>query len=413
MTGAPREGMDSPPTRTAVERAARQMRANIDDLIEQITERVWRAVPSYGDILIERTGLEHHVRPNIVDALDFMSSGKELGHLDRIRLNQLGRSRALQGVPLAAMIQSFRIGERVLIDAFCRFCIQSSFNSAEQRSGILAISAIMDKLELATIEAYSEMQRQLQQEHHSTLAALVNRLVDGTGGDRMEIDTQAWLVGADPAVAYRCVALRVAPTMSDASAVLAHLRRHLVTRLIEARIPTPVAGEWDNALVLLVPASERDALTVVTHGISPRQYRHPVTAGAGDQYPSLFDARASCREAISALDVGMRQRREHQVVRYADVVIDVMLLRDRDASRRLVETYLRALDQYPPLVETLRVYLDMSLSAQATAEALVVHVNTIAYRLRRIRELTGYDAHRVSDALHFSLALRALDLLSG
>jgi DNA-binding PucR family transcriptional regulator len=45
------------------------------------------------------------------------------------------------------------------------------------------------------------------------------------------------------------------------------------------------------------------------------------------------------------------------------------------------------------LVETLRAFLRHGFSAAATAEALIVHPNTISYRLRRIEELLGIDCH--------------------
>jgi hypothetical protein len=399
---------------TAVQLAGQHMLTELEQLVSTITDQVWKLVP-YNDILIERSGLEAQVRPNILDALNFMITGRDIDDADRHRLEALGQSRALQGVPLAAMIQSFRVGERHLIDAFCVFCIRAAFNSAEQRSGIQAISAIMDKLELVTIEAYRETQEQLQYDHNTRVAVLVTSLVDGSAGDRVSIDAQARLVGANPSIPYRCVALSVMWPDKDAqdpSPELSRLRRHIVTRLIEARIPGPISGTRDDALILLVPATERDALGALRRAIGPRQYRFDVVGGSGDVYDSLFEARASCQEALAALDVGMRQQRRHDLVMYGDVVLDVMLLGNRDASRRLIASYLGALDEHAMLTETIREYIGLGLSAQATADRLVVHVNTIAYRLRRVRELTGHDVRNPNDAVGFSLALRARDLLA-
>jgi DNA-binding PucR family transcriptional regulator len=45
------------------------------------------------------------------------------------------------------------------------------------------------------------------------------------------------------------------------------------------------------------------------------------------------------------------------------------------------------------LVETIRAFLRCGFSAAATAEALIVHPNTISYRIRRIEELLGIDCH--------------------
>jgi hypothetical protein len=100
------------------------------------------------------------------------------------------------------MVQSFRTAERVLIDAFCIFCIRSSFNSAEQRSRILAIGAVLDKVEMATLDAYLETQRQLQQDHNNSTAVLVTRLPTGSRSTRRP----AWWAPTRhcPTGAWRC-----------------------------------------------------------------------------------------------------------------------------------------------------------------------------------------------------------------
>jgi sugar diacid utilization regulator len=399
---------------TALELAGMHLLTALDPLVDEITTRVWQSVPAYNDILTDRAALEEQVRPNIQHTLEFMSSGRDIDDDDRKRLNVLGRTRALQGIPLSGMIQSWRVAERVLIDAFCVFCIRAGFNSAEQRNGIRAISAILDKAEVTTAEAYVETYRHLQKDHTDSVAVLVTRLVDGSAGDRVEIDAQARLIGANPSVPYRCIALTAVSdnTDEDQTARLSRLRRHLLTRLIEARNPMPIVGVRDNALILLIPAGERDALAVIRRALDPLPYRFEVVAGVGDLYESLSEARMSCHQALMALEVGLRRRRGNEVVMYGDVVVDVMLLTNPEAAHKLISSHLRALESHPQLIETISEYLNLSMSAQATATRLVVHVNTIAYRLRRVRELTGHDVRNPTDAIGFSLALRAQGLLA-
>ncbi|MCW2639272.1 MAG: hypothetical protein JWP76_1578 [Dactylosporangium sp.] len=400
---------------TALQLAGTQLLTVLDVLVEQITDRVWQTVAGYNDILPHRAALAEQVRPNIQHTLEFMSSGRDIDDDDRERLDELGRTRALQGVPLSGMIQSWRVAERVLIDAFCLVCIQAGLNSAEQRNGIRAISTILDRAEQATAEAYLEIYRQLQKDHTDSVGVLVARLVDGSAGDRVEIDAQARRVGANPSVPYRCIAVTVLarPGADDSSADLARLRRHLIARLVEARGPSPIVGVRDNALILLLPAAERDSLAVIRRALDPTQHRVDVVAGVGDVYESLSEARASCHEALMALEVGLRQGRGHDVLMYGDVVVEVMLLTNPVAAHKLVKSYLGALEQHPQLVETIKEYINLSMSAQATGHRLVVHVNTINYRLRRVRELTGHDVRNPTDALGFSLALRAQSLIAG
>jgi DNA-binding PucR family transcriptional regulator len=88
-----------------------------------------------------------------------------------------------------------------------------------------------------------------------------------------------------------------------------------------------------------------------------------------------------------------------------------MLLANRDISTRLIQNYLTVLDEHPLLLDTIRTYMRLGQSVQATADQLVVHVNTIAYRLRRVRDLTGHDIREQEAGLNFALALRARELL--
>ncbi len=58
------------------------------------------------------------------------------------------------------------------------------------------------------------------------------------------------------------------------------------------------------------------------------------------------------------------------------------------------------------LVGTLAAYLDHDCNMNATAAALYAHRHTIAYRLERIRELTGLDTARHEDRERLSLGVK-------
>lgn len=65
------------------------------------------------------------------------------------------------------------------------------------------------------------------------------------------------------------------------------------------------------------------------------------------------------------------------------------------------------------LTNTLRVWLSHGCSAARTAEALVVHVNTVAYRLRRAAEILGCDLSAVDTRLDLHLAFLVRDVTGG
>jgi len=65
-----------------------------------------------------------------------------------------------------------------------------------------------------------------------------------------------------------------------------------------------------------------------------------------------------------------------------------------------------ALSDDDTLTATLRAYADCDMNVARTAERLVVHPNTVHYRLRRIAEATGRDPRRFGDLLDLLLATR-------
>ncbi|MEU9393631.1 helix-turn-helix domain-containing protein [Streptomyces sp. NPDC048324] len=62
---------------------------------------------------------------------------------------------------------------------------------------------------------------------------------------------------------------------------------------------------------------------------------------------------------------------------------------------------------------TLRAHLAHRLDRQATAQALMVHTNTISQRLRRIQTLTGMDLRDAAAAVEARSALMVLDVVHG
>lgn len=72
-----------------------------------------------------------------------------------------------------------------------------------------------------------------------------------------------------------------------------------------------------------------------------------------------------------------------------DVVVECALFRAPDLTRRLAAMVEPLELNGPDLLTTLRAFLGSDLDRRRAARALQIHTNTLDYRLRRIRELTG------------------------
>jgi DNA-binding PucR family transcriptional regulator len=91
----------------------------------------------------------------------------------------------------------------------------------------------------------------------------------------------------------------------------------------------------------------------------------------------------------------------------ADLLFEYAITRDRPSVAALACLLepLRTVDT--DLIGTLRAYLHFEVDRRRTAAHLHIHPNTLDYRLRRIRSLTGLDANSATGASVLRAALVA------
>lgn len=120
------------------------------------------------------------------------------------------------------------------------------------------------------------------------------------------------------------------------------------------------------------------------------------TDGAGT--PAAFESAQSCA------DVAHRLRYPHGVYVMPQVLLEVQVTRPGPARQGLLDL-VAGLECHEGLVETLEAHVEESGRRTDAARRLHIHPNTLDYRLRRIREVTGVDpadrdgAHLLRSAL--------------
>jgi hypothetical protein len=424
------------------------MLADLGPLVEYVTAQVWHRIPGYRAVLMDSNELRSYISSNVLTVLSCVAADRSVTAAEYDRARHLGESRALQGVPLDALVQSFRTAERVLVDQFCLFHARVGGSVHGQREGIQRIPAFLDDIEQALVEAYRATQRRIALHYESAMGDLVTQIALGQGVATEDVDRLADLLGVDPNEPYRAAAARVAldarpggagqrdmaggngerdlaggarerdmageAGQRDIDGVLAQVRHHVTSRLRESAQGPVLTGTWRDTMLFLVPvATGADRLAdALTRALSPAQCRYEVVAGLGATAERLTDAGPSCRQAMDALEIALRTGRTREAVDYDDVLVDLLLARGRSLTSHLARRGLGQLLDQPHLVQTLRAFLDNGQNASDAARTLNVHQNTVTYRLRRIRELTGYDLRKLDDVLLLRLALRANDLLT-
>jgi len=136
--------------------------------------------------------------------------------------------------------------------------------------------------------------------------------------------------------------------------------------------------------------------------------------GVGGHCRDIGEFQRSYREAQLALQIQDKIGGPDQVTRYSDLGVYQVLAtaNDTSAMERFALEWLGALigydsDHGTQLVLTLSEYLDRGGNYDASAKALSVHRSTLKYRLRRIREVSGYDLGHPDTQFNLQLATRA------
>lgn len=407
----------------SVLRVARSMVTDFEDIIGEITDRVWRSVPAYPQVVVDRGDLSGQVRDSILNVLVCLMEDRQPSAAELATAATNGERRALQGVAQAAIIQSYRNAERSLVDTFQARCARMQVPVAALRAGQQAIVAILDQLEGAMLRTYAQMQQRIATRTVLTEPDLMNRLVTGEPIDPADLArlVRTLGLGVDDDTRVLGVALGLAAVPEDGDDIdpeqVADVRHHAVAHLqaVTGRVPiSGVVREDDGTpvVVLAVPwdGPVAELGTRLAAGLDRRRIAVASLGAVGEPRRGLAQVGGSCRQAIGALRVGRRRGAERAVVLFADVLLEVLAMRDPRMVVNLQDRYLRPLAGHEHLVETLRCHLATDLSVPETARRLVVHPNTVSYRLRRISELSGLDLHRVQDVARAALAVEGLAL---
>jgi sugar diacid utilization regulator len=209
-----------------------------------------------------------------------------------------------------------------------------------------------------------------------------------------------------------------------------------------------LTSERPRHVVALIGSEYAGALAQhVEGGAAGRVYALLPATGAGDQAGTLAAARALAgrlqRHGVVALSSFYGDPAElGRAIQEAELVLEVLQRGDglggpvqedigtgtyrllfrvlashpeevRSFYEDTVATVVRYDDQYrTDLVATLEAYLEHNCNMNATAAAIYAHRHTVAYRLERVKELTGLDPMQTEDRERLGLGLKAYRIIA-
>ncbi|MEQ8677569.1 MAG: helix-turn-helix domain-containing protein [Aggregatilineales bacterium] len=148
-----------------------------------------------------------------------------------------------------------------------------------------------------------------------------------------------------------------------------------------------------------------------------RQYpHHKLAIGLGQAARDISAWRTSYRDAVQALELAVRLQTDVPLyIGDLGVYQLILSLSDREKLLNFTERTLGPLIEYDmrqhaDLIKTLEAFFACHGNLSQTAEMLIVHRNTLLYRMNRINEIAEIDLNRPETrlALHLALTIRRL-----
>jgi len=268
----------------------------------------------------------------------------------------------------------------------------------------------------------AEVARQLRDE-------LFEGLLLGRTQDERVARERAMRLGYNPEVVYRVlvVVAESAETPGDERPETVAQRRRLLeslAELSERQSPEAFVTVRDDELVVLLPESDeaRDLGRAAVQQAASLVPDWRVVVGVGGPSASASAIARSYAQARRALDTAQRFNQNQNQGNLGDVVVfeDLGLYRllfhvsDPSELRGFTDQVLGELVEYDQrhnadLVRTLAGFLEHNGNLQATARELNLHVNSVAYRMQRIRAIAGLDFENSEDRLLAQVALKILN----
>ena len=181
----------------------------------------------------------------------------------------------------------------------------------------------------------------------------------------------------------------------------------LLREIRQLNVPC-IACEYEGRLCIL--SSDRDSGAVISL-LSSRVASSSMALGVSMPLQDFTRLPVALSQALFALNASDRPG----VRRCRDLALPYLLqtLREQEMSMHLLHPAVELLEKYDrenhtELFRTLEAYIQAGCSQIDTAGVLHVHLNTLKYRLGRIRELTNVDFRNQDELFYLALSFRLI-----
>ena len=412
------------PTAPVVAISAR-LAARREQLADRIVARICADIPDYRLVGEDVVG---DVRSITVQHLDLifgaLTDGRPPTDEDFTPTRAGGARRVHQGISLESFQRAARLWGHLLWEAVLEEVDPA--DPDEREAALFIASRVMEHVDHMSTNVAAGFLDELQgvwSDHEVVRRDLLDALVGGQG-DTERIRRLARSLKLRLQERYVVVVLRGADALVEEQADQTLSARAALRRIVEAARRnlrcnghSLLVGMRHGEVVALCPvedADENDDIRRRTAALAEAVGPWEVCVGVGGSHPTIAGVAAGYAEARDAVEIAVGIGVHGRALHFDEVLIDHMIRSTPHADRILDSTLRPLLDyddaKHASLVETLRAYIGAGFNLTRSAEVLQVHPNTVVYRLRRIRELTGRDPQEADDLLLLFLGLKLSEL---
>jgi hypothetical protein len=402
--------MDHPATAELLASVAAAVSRQTATVSENVYEVTIREIPELHDDQTVLALFASSIHSNVGTCLQIMQHQIDLAavHAPAASLEE-ARRRAQRGTPLTALLRAYRLGHTV----FSEWVFTELARQTRDPRMLTAVAMDMSKIVAGYVDQTSEeivaaYARERENWLRNRSAVRAARIRDLLSGQRVTVGATEATLG------YRLRQYHVGVVCwtGDEAVSADNISR------LERAIGHVAAQTAAGADPLFVPRDESSAWAWLPLGIRDQFDAKAASAADldGDLHVAFGDAvkgvagfRLTHQQAIAAQAVALAGESAPPVVTYGEVAPVAMMLGSADLLRAWVLSTLGPLatddEHHARLRDTLLVFLDTGGSYKATAERLLLHKNSVQYRVRKAEESLGRP---VADSRHdVELALQA------
>ncbi len=369
----------------------------------------------YGDVIV--VSLD-----NLKSLLENLERGELVTPKDLEDFREGAARRVHQGVPLESVLHAYRLWGEIVWQTILE---AARPEDPQERDAALRIAgrviAHINTVSTAVAQAYLDEAQGVWTDREVVRRDVLEALLAGKAASE-EVRRQASSLHLELEENYLVVLARRNDGSSNDVSRPSFPERGTMRKVVDVAkshlhpvSASLLVGVRHDEVVALFALEGPDLLDLVkeqANTFAAAAFNEGFSVGIGGWHPGPGGIATSYSEAKEALDIALKERISGRAVAFDEVLLDHILSSSARTERLLADAML-PLSEYDAshgtdLIPTLRAYIGSGFNLTRSAAALCVHANTVVYRLRRIKEISGRDPHDPDDLILLSLGLKSL-----